>query len=144
MPASNAQTFCYSDLTVGQTAEFAVSLTEKVITQFAALSGDHSPLHMDEAYAETTPFKGRIAQGMLGASFFSRLVGMHLPGKYALYLSQQLMFKQPVRAGMNLTVRGEVVQKTDAAQVVKIKTQIIDAASGSCLIDGEAMVKLLA
>lgn len=133
----------FNDLLPGMRAQFSVRLTEEMIQQFADLSGDHNPLHMDETYAQATPFGGRIAHGMLCAGFFSRLVGMHLPGKYALYISQKTLFRKPCRAGMTLLVAGEVTQKTEAARTISIHTRILDAKNGECLIDGEATVMLL-
>jgi 3-hydroxybutyryl-CoA dehydratase len=139
-----AATMRFADIALGQTAQFEVVITEEMVSQFAALSGDNNPLHMDEAYAKETQFKGRIAHGFLGASFFSQLIGMHLPGTYALYLSEQISFKLPIYIGMHLTVKGEVIQKVDSVQTIKIKTEILDKKTSDCLIGGEAMVKLLA
>lgn len=134
----------FDAIVLGQEAQYRVEIDESLVEAFAVLSGDTNPLHMDEIYALRTPFKGRIAHGMLCASFFSNLIGMHLPGRYAVYLSQKLFFKKPCRIGMSLIIRGVVVQKTDSSKTITIKTQINNEATGECLIDGEAMVKLLA
>ena len=133
----------FDEMALHQEARFTVVLTEDLVEQFAALSGDTNPLHMDEAYAAGTFFKGRIAHGMLCASFFSRLVGMHLPGRYALYLSQKISFKKPCRIGMRLVVRGEVIQKALSAKTITLKTEVVDEKTGECLTDGEAVVALL-
>ncbi len=133
----------YSEIVVGDAAQFEIEITEKMVDDFAALSGDVNPLHMDQSYGSSTQFGGRIAHGFLGASFFSRLIGMHVPGKYALYLSQQVLFRMPIRIGMKVRIQGSVVQKIDAGQAIKVKTQAIDLATGDCLIDGEAIVKVL-
>ena len=135
--------FRFDDITLRQEAQFSVELTAESIDLFADLSGDINPLHMNEEYAEGTPFGGRIAHGMLGASYISRLIGVHLPGRHALYLSQKLAFKKPLRVGMRLLVRGEVTHKTAATKTILIKTEILDEKTGECLIDGEAAVKLL-
>jgi 3-hydroxybutyryl-CoA dehydratase len=137
-----AATLRFDDLAIGQRAQFDVLLTEEMIVQFAELSGDYNPLHTDETYAQATQFGGRIAHGMLCAAFFSRLVGMHLPGRLALYLYQKTVFHKPCRTGMKLTVTGEILQKIEAKKTIVVRTQILDE-SGECLIDGEAMVKLL-
>jgi acyl dehydratase len=143
MPTPEPTARRFAEIKLGDTAEFEVAITLKLIDQFAALSGDTNPLHMDNTYAAETSFGGRIAHGMLGASFFSRLIGMHLPGKYAVYLSQQLFFRQPIRPDAAVIVRGTVSQIIVAQQSLKITTQVIEKATGQCLIDGEALVKVL-
>ena len=85
MPEANNRRF--EDLVVGDTASFDADITKNLIDEFAQLSGDRSPIHMSDAFAVDEEFRGRIAHGFLGASFFSQLIGMHLPGRYALYLS---------------------------------------------------------
>ena len=84
---------------------------------FAAVTGDTNPVHMDEAYAAATPFKGRIAHGMLSAGFISAVLGVELPGPGAIYLSQSLRFRRPVRIGdeveAKVTVTSEVVRPAD-------------------------------
>lgn len=134
----------FEDITVGQVARFEVTLTDDMVSRFAELSGDMNPLHIDESYANETAFKGPLVHGMLGASFFSRLVGMYLPGRFALYLSQQLLFREPIRIGITVDVCGTVMQKTDSAQTIKLKTQLLEHGTMRVLIDGEALIKLLA
>jgi acyl dehydratase len=79
---------------------------------------------------------------MLVGSFFSRFVGMHLPGKYSLYLSQTLRFHAPISIGTAVTIRGVISQKTDAAQTITVQLTAEDA-SGKMLTSGEALVRLL-
>jgi 3-hydroxybutyryl-CoA dehydratase len=133
----------FDDLVLNQQAQFTFDITEERVQRFAELSGDINPLHMDEAYASKTAFKGRIAHGMLCASLFSQLVGMHIPGTYALYLSQKVSFRKPCRIGMRVLVRGTVIQKVSAARSIILKTEIIQEENGECLIDGEAHIALL-
>jgi 3-hydroxybutyryl-CoA dehydratase len=137
-------TYTLNQLSVGQTASFNVIVTADLVRDFAAVSGDQSPLHMDEAYAAQTPYGTRIAHGMLGGALFSQLIGMHLPGKHAVYLSQDLRFKQPVTIGMNVTVRGTITHKTPAAAVITIHTELYDATSETLLTEGTALVRVLA
>ena len=139
----NCNDLKFDDIAVGYEASFEVEITDDLVSRFADISGDTNPLHMDETYANQSEFHGRVVHGMLGASFFSRLVGMHLPGKYALYLSQQVLFRQPMRIGMKLQVKGTVIQKIAGVRTIKIKTEIFDVSSGVCFTDGEALVKLL-
>ena len=133
----------FSDIKVGDKAMFTVLITEELVNGFAEISGDVNPLHMDEDYAAGTPFKKRVAHGMIGGCLFSRLVGVYLPGKYCLYLSQTLFFKKPMFIGMSVKVAGEVVKKVNAFKALEISTSIIDADSGESLIEGKAMVKFL-
>ena len=129
----------FDDLKIGQKFKFTKKITEKLLDDFATLSGDQNPLHMDESYAIKTPFKKRVCHGMLLASFFSRLIGMYLPGKNALYFSQSLNFKLPCFIGDEITVEGEIVDKSMATKILVLNTTICNQ-SGKCLIDGIAKV----
>lgn len=133
----------FVDIKAGDQAAFQAVISKELVGQFAALSGDTNPLHMDEDYAVTTHFKQRIAHGMIGGCLFSRLVGMYLPGKYCLYLSQTMNFKKPIFLGTEVEVFGEVVKKTDAFQTIEVNTLIRGIRTGEILIEGKALVKLL-
>jgi acyl dehydratase len=133
----------YGDITIGETASFTVEITHELVDAFATLSGDRNPLHMDEAYAARTAFGGRIAHGMIVGALFSRLVGMELPGRRSLYLSQSLHFHGPVPIGTKLIIRGEIVHKTDAHKTVSIRTTAEDLDSKKLLVSGDAIVQLL-
>ena len=82
--------------TVGQTASFTKTVTETDVVLFAGISGDLNPAHVDEVAAKQSMFKGRVAHGILGASFISAVIGMKLPGPGTLYLSQDLQFVKPI------------------------------------------------
>lgn len=129
----------FAEIKIGAKAKFTVKIDEKMISKFAVLSGDHNPLHVDKNYAATTSFKKPICHGMLLGSFFSRLVGMHLPGKNALYFSQTLNFQAPCFAGEVISVEGEVVDKSDATRIITLKTAVYNQ-QGDCLVDGTAKV----
>ena len=131
--------YTFEDIKVGQRFKFTIKITEKLLNDFAILSGDQNPLHMDENYANSTPFKKRVCHGMLLASFFSRLIGMHMPGKNALYFSQSLNFKSPCFIGDEVIVEGEVVDKSTATKILALNTVIYNQ-SGKCLVDGIAKV----
>lgn len=133
----------FEDIQLGQVALFSVHLTEELVNNFCSLSGDENPLHMDETYAKQTSFEGRVVHGQLGVCYFSQLIGMHLPGQYALYLSQSTFFRAPMRIGMEVIVRGEVLQKSEAMRTLVIKTQILEKTGSKVLIEGEALVKML-
>jgi 3-hydroxybutyryl-CoA dehydratase len=107
--------FHIQDLKPGMTASVAKTVTEADVVLFAGLSLDINPLHVDEDYARTTQFKGRIAHGMLSAGFISAVLGTKLPGPGCVYLGQTLKFKAPVRIGdtvvATLTVKEVLLEK---------------------------------
>ncbi len=92
------------DLEPGVSRSRKWTVREADIEAFGALSGDRNPIHFDEEYAAGTRFGGRIAHGMLSAAYISTVIGMHLPGRGAVYLGQTLKFLAPVRPGDELTV----------------------------------------
>ncbi len=127
--------YTFEDIQIGQTEHFSIKIDESMLNNFANISGDHNPLHMNQIYADTTVFKNRVCHGMLLASFFSQLVGMHLPGKNSLYFSQTLNFRSPCFVGDEIKVSGEVIEKHLATRRITLKTTIhnqIDV----CLVDG--------
>lgn len=127
------------DIKLGLKEKFKITVTEEMVNEFARLSGDYNPLHMDNNYASSTKFGKRVCHGMLLASFFSRLVGMHIPGKNALYFSQSLKFISPCFIGDEVSVEGEVLDKSEATKIITLKTIIFNN-SGKCLVDGQAKV----
>lgn len=132
----------WEELQVGDTASFDRTISEEDVRAFALLSGDENPLHTDEGYAGTTPFGKRVVHGMLLSSLLSQLVGMHLPGKRCLYVSQSLVFRMPVFVGEQVTVQGEITHRSEATHMLTIRTTIKNATSVVC-VDGEAQVKVL-
>ncbi|HDZ9325682.1 TPA: MaoC family dehydratase, partial [Vibrio cholerae] len=84
------------DLEIGMSASYSQTITDADIKQFAGLSGDRNPVHLDENYANQSRFKKRIAHGMISSSFFSALFGTKLPGEGCVYVSQSLKFRKPV------------------------------------------------
>lgn len=134
--------FLFDELVVGQEANFLRVLTMSDIEAFTRLSGDFNPLHVDDSYAKNTPMAGLVAHGMLASSLFSTLVGMHMPGKYCLYLSQDIQFRKPVRPDFELVVYGKIINKIEALKIVDIETSIATT-SDEVLITGLARVKVL-
>jgi 3-hydroxybutyryl-CoA dehydratase len=126
------------DPEIGRRAERTFHVDDAAIEAFAGLSGDRNPVHLDDAYAATTPFGGRVAHGMLTAAFFSALLAGELPGPGTIYLGQKLRFTAPVRPGDD--VRCEVaVTAWDAAR--RRATLATRAWVGETLVvDGEATV----
>lgn len=131
--------YILEDIKVGEKKKFTVTISESMLHDFAKFSGDFNPLHMDENYAAMTRFKRRVTHGMLLASFFSRLVGMYLPGKNALYFSQSLNFKLPCFISDEITIEGEVLEKHMVTRIITLKTTIYNQ-TGDCLVDGLAKV----
>ena len=127
------------EIEIGQKKKFSVRITESMINEFAKISGDFNPLHMDEEYAKSTKFGKRVCHGMLLASFFSKMVGMHLPGKNALYFSQTLNFRFPCFINDEVSVEGEVLEKSLTSRIITLKTTICDQ-NRKCLLDGVAKV----
>ena len=135
----NLPEYSFNEIEIGFKKNFEVTITELMLSDFAKLSGDHNPLHMNEEYASSTSFKKRVCSGMFLATFFSRLVGMYLPGKHALYFSQSLNFVNPCFVGDKITIEGEVIDKSMATKIITLKTTITNE-SRKKIIDGEAQV----
>jgi 3-hydroxybutyryl-CoA dehydratase len=132
--------YILEELFVGMTAEKTVLVTEDRIRLFAEASDDFNPVHLDEAYAARTAYRGRIAHGLLSASFGSAVVGTILPGAGAIYISQSLAFHQPVRIGDSVVVRISVASlDLDSARVSLACQGHVD---GALVMDGEAVVRV--
>ena len=130
------------NLQIGQRVEFTEVISESMVEEFAKLSGDYNPHHIDESYAKKTRFKKRICHGMLLASFFSKLTGMYLPGKGSLYLSQSLNFIAPAFIDDEVTVEGEIVKISNSTGIVTVKTKITKENTIQ-LITGSAKIIIL-
>ena len=125
----------FKEITIGYCKKFTVKITSKMLNNFAALSGDYNPLHMDNEYAKKTQFKKQVCHGMLLTSFFSRLIGMYIPGKNALYFSQTVNFRSPCFVEDIVTVTGEVTEKRDTTKMITVKTEIHNQ-NNICLVNG--------
>ena len=131
--------YSFDEIEIGMQKSFKIFISEDMLADFAKLSGDDNPLHMNEEYASSTSFKKRVCSGMFLSSFFSTLVGMYLPGKHALHISQSLNFVNPCFIGEMITVEGKVVDKSPATKIIKLETTITNE-SGKRIIDGKAQV----
>lgn len=112
--------YIYEDITIGQTASYSKLIEEQDILLFAAVSGDVNPVHLDAAFAANTPFKERIAHGMLTGAVISAALAMELPGPGTVYVGQNLRFRQPLKIGDTVTVRLEVTDKKDKLKLVTL------------------------
>ena len=131
--------YSFDEIELGMQKSFKVFISENMLNVFGHDTGDYNPLHMNEKYASSTSFKKRVCSGMFLSSFFSRLVGMYLPGKHALHMSQSLNFVNPCFIGETITVEGKVIDKSAATKIIKLETTITNE-SGKRIIDGKAQV----
>lgn len=126
------------ELHVGQSAEHTRTVTQADIAAFADVSGDHNPVHLDAAFAASTPFKGVVAHGMLSGAFISALIAGELPGRGSIYLSQSLSFRRPVRPGDAVTTRVMITAiDADKGRVTLATTCTV---AGRAVVEGEAVV----
>lgn len=133
-----AEGYSLEDLAVGMTASFSKTVTEADIVMFAGISGDTNPIHIDAEYAAKSPFKTRIAHGMLTGALLSTVFGTKLPGPGTIYLSQSLKFRAPVRIG------DTVIARVTVAQIVEDKKRVhftCNCSVGETTVtEGEAVV----
>ncbi len=138
MTATTHTRFAFEDLEVGMEASVAKTVSEADIVSFADVTGDRNPVHLDEGYATATMFKGRIAHGMLSAGYISAVFGTKLPGPGAIYVSQTLNFKAPVRIG------DEVVAQVKVTELVAAKRRArfgcVCLVNGKPVLEGEAVL----
>ena len=138
---SEFEGFAITELEVGQSAEIVRLVDEEAVQKFAEVSGDFNPLHMDEAYARRSPFRGRIAHGALIASFVSCVIGNHLPGPGAVFSGMTMRFERPVRIGDEVRARVTVTKVDVKARRVKLSC-ICQAGDQVCMeADAEVMVR---
>jgi 3-hydroxybutyryl-CoA dehydratase len=126
------------DLKPGMSESFTRTVSERDVTLFGEVSGDVNPVHFDEAFALATPFKGRIAHGVLTASYISTVLGMKMPGPGTIFMSLMTRFKAPVRIGDTVTavctVREVVADKR------RILFDCVCRVGDAIVIEGEALV----
>ena len=126
-------------LEIGTTATRSKTFSEHDVALFAEASGDHNPLHLDEAYAAGTIFKRRIVHGMLTAGLISAVLANDLPGPGSIYVSQTLQFKAPVFLGDTITVTVEVTGYRESRRYATLRTSGVNQ-DGKTVIEGEAVV----
>ena len=126
---------------IGQFAEITRTFESSDVNQFAKLSGDTNPIHLDAAYAQTSAFGAQIVHGMLVSSLFSTLFGTQLPGEGVVYLGQTLQFRAPVYFGDTITARVELIKVREDKPIGTFSCRCTNQ-SGDTVIDGEAVLKL--
>jgi len=132
--------YYFEDLAVGQEASMARTVSEADIVAYAALSGDYNPIHVDPVYASTTPFKERIAHGILSAGYISAVFGMQLPGPGSVYISQTLIFKAPVKIDDVVVTTVKLVELLPEKKRARFDT--VCSVGGKPVLKGEAVLMI--
>jgi 3-hydroxybutyryl-CoA dehydratase len=130
----------FEDVAVGMRETYSKLVSAADIEAFADISGDHNPIHLDEAYAAKTPFGGRIAHGIFTAGLISAAIATRLPGPGAIYISQTLRFVAPVRIGDTVDVMIEIVELVERGRRAKLKCEC--RVGEKLVLEGEAEVKI--
>ena len=136
-PTLEAHGHFFEDLSVGQEASRSTLVTDPLIRAFADVSGDRNPVHLDAGFAATTLFKDRIAHGMLSAGLISAVVGMELPGIGAIYVSQTLNFKAPVKIGDTVVATVKILELMPKRRV---RFATVCTVAGKVVVEGEAVM----
>jgi 3-hydroxybutyryl-CoA dehydratase len=129
----------YADIKVGDVAELSMDVTEELVRNFAALSGDYNPVHLDENYASASIFGHRVAHGVISAALISTILGTCLPGEGTIYLSQTLEFRKPVFLNERVTGKVEVKDKNNRSKKIRLLTTVYKS-DGQIALSGEAWV----
>lgn len=116
--------YTLAEMTPGLTESFTVTVTEEMMDAFKSITGDCSPIHVDAEYARGRGYPGRVVYGMLGASFFSTLAGVYLPGEHCLLHGVECKFAKPIFIGDTLTITGTVTNVSEAVSEAEIKAVI--------------------
>lgn len=130
----------FEDLSLGMTETLTKTVESSDVVGFAEVTGDRNPIHLSEHFAAKTPFGGRIAHGLYTASLISAVLGTRLPGPGAIYISQTLNFRAPVRIGDTVTVEVRVAELI--AEKRRARLQCTCSVAGEVVLDGEAWVKV--
>ncbi len=116
--------FSWEDMVLGRSASFEATVTETMMARFRADTGDDNPLHVDGEHARRLGFSDRVVYGLLTASFYSTLAGVHLPGRFCLLMGLDVGFNHPVYVGDRLRVQGEVSHRNEAFKLATLKCTI--------------------
>jgi 3-hydroxybutyryl-CoA dehydratase len=138
MLATAAHTKYFEDLEVGQEASMSRVVSAADIVAYAALSGDYNPVHLDAEYAAKTIFKERIAHGILSAGYISAVFGMKLPGPGAIYISQTLFFKGPVKIDDRVETTVRLVELIPDKK--RARFDCVCTVAGKPVLTGEAVL----
>jgi 3-hydroxybutyryl-CoA dehydratase len=131
--------FHFKELKVGDQSEMTKTFSHQDVVDFARISGDYNPIHLDEEFASRTRFGRCIAHGMLISGLISAVLGTQLPGHGSIFLSQKLTFRAPVFIGDSITAVVEIISLREDKRIVTLKTTCKNQ-SGQVVIDGEAVL----
>ena len=134
------RTLFFEDLSVGMTETLSKTIASSDVVGFAQLTGDRNPIHLSEHFAAKTTFGRRIAHGLYTASLISAVLGTRLPGPGAIYISQTLNFRAPVRIGDTVEVTVTVAELIPERQRARLLCTCV--VGGEVVLDGEALVKV--
>ena len=140
MTLPSFQTLYFEDLAVGMSETYSKTVKSSDVIGFAEITGDRNPIHLSEHFAARTQFKSRIAHGLYTASLISAVIGTRLPGPGAIYLSQTLVFKAPVKIGDTIEASVKVVELI--RQGYRAKLACTCAVGSVLVLEGEALVKV--
>lgn len=138
MTVVTRKTYLFEDLELGMEASYQRHVSQSDIVAFAEISGDKNPVHLDPVYAAKTPFNGCIAHGMLTSAYISAVFGTELPGPGAIYISQTLNFRAPVRAGDKVLAKVRVVELFPAKR--RARFDCVCLVDGKPVLEGEAIL----
>ncbi len=128
----------FEELEIGMSHEQQHVVSEQDVIDFARVSGDHNPLHMDDEYAKTTQFGERIAHGALTASYISAILGNDLPGPGSIFTDLSMRFRRPVKIGDTVTARAEVIELQERGHRVTLGVKC--SVNDKVVVQGEAKV----
>jgi 3-hydroxybutyryl-CoA dehydratase len=134
------QTYYFEDLSVGMRETASKTVLNEDVIIFAELSGDHNPIHLSEHFARKTRFGARIVHGLYTASLISAVIGMRLPGPGAVYISQTLNFRGPVKIGDVVDVSVEVVELIEKGRRLKLACEC--RVGDQIVLDGEGVLSV--
>lgn len=137
---SAVEEYGFEDMEVGRTFSFSATISAEDIDRYGEVSGDISPLHMDAAFARDRGFDSRVVHGTLLASYVSRMVGVHFPGRNALLHSIDLKFMKPVYAGDKINISAVVDRASSATRVVVLKVSVENTETGQAHARGKVQV----
>tara|TARA_B110000858_G_C17743305_1_gene446044 strand:+ start:898 stop:1314 length:417 start_codon:yes stop_codon:yes gene_type:complete len=135
------KSYKFKDLKIGKSSSFKVKITKKIFSNFLLLSKDLSKIHVNENFSKKYGFKGKVVHGMLIATFFSRLIGMNLPGKYSLLTNIEISFNKPAYLNDTITIKGKIDSLNNAYKVAIIQVKAINQFK-SIISTAKAIVKL--
>jgi 3-hydroxybutyryl-CoA dehydratase len=134
------QTYYFEELALGMREAIRKTVENEDVIGFAELSGDHNPIHLSEHFARKTRFGGRIVHGLYTASLISAVIGMRLPGPGAVYISQTLNFRGPVKIGDVVDVAVEVIELTEKGRRVRLRCEC--KVGDLVALDGEGVLSV--